>query len=396
MANPQSLSQITPHYSKEVKELLRHIKENPDVQESLEKAAIARQNTKVQQAKKAALKVWYLFNAKPEDFHGTAYVTPELKNHSAITASIASASNLVDFFGNWPLLFFLFKSIGQGPAVVLSGVLNILILQIGNYCATATSGEKKGTKSWAQLATVSLILMNVVQTLASGVGVELLNNQNALSQLRAKELIAERTSMIEGLQALKSPDFENAQNQCQADKATLEEYKAAGSPAFDTLYVKTYGLYSERNRRWGEVPMNDQPTCVRARTLEERDLKPYNEAKELWKEAQADGALVGQVGLVRAAMPEIYIQEFTEDGLIRSGVVATRLATQNFFGKLSGGQFMDLGLSLYIFSISAITSLAACTLAVAHARREDTQMSRNQSVIRERDLYIQTLLDSMD
>jgi len=44
--------------------------------------------------------------ARPEEFHGTAYVTASLEQDSAIVAKVVTTSNWVDAVGNFNLLLF--------------------------------------------------------------------------------------------------------------------------------------------------------------------------------------------------------------------------------------------------------------------------------------------------
>ena len=86
--------------------------------------------------------------------------------------------------------------------------------------------------------------------------------------------------------------------------------------------------------------------------------------------------------------PDIYAQDFKENYYARSGAedelrdgaVAVRLAFKNFFNNLNGQEWTKLGLSIFFFSLSLITSVAACFLTVFYAEREDTKMSHSNAV----------------
>lgn len=51
------------------------------------------------------------------------------------------------------------------------------------------------------------------------------------------------------------------------------------------------------------------------------------------------------------------------------------LATTEVFNKLSKGKWTELGLSYFIFILSAITSIASCVMALTHALSKDVQNS---------------------
>jgi hypothetical protein len=64
--------------------------------------------------------------ARPEEFHGTAYVTPSLEQDSAIVAKVVTTSNWVDAVGNFNLLLFangIANPIGWINTRLLTGIL---------------------------------------------------------------------------------------------------------------------------------------------------------------------------------------------------------------------------------------------------------------------------------
>lgn len=379
--------------SEDVQKLLHHIQSNPEICEKIRNIAANDDPSNAQKHIDLAVKLLlYWFNANPDDFHGTAYVTQELRDHAKLTAKVVSASGLIDFLSNWPILFFLFSTLGTPWALVISFGLNVWLLQICNYTATAASGRKLENRSWAGWATASLISLNILQTMASGVGIELLNNQTTLSQLRAAELKLEGDKRVEDLKKFTSPQLDSFRHRCETGKKELNQ-KMNSDSGYDALYESLYGTWAERNRNWSSVEPESRPICVQANFLEQEAFRYYEQAKADWEQLKADNILMDNLTFVKQSLPDLYAQHFTEKGLLRSGVDATRLATQNFFGKIANLQFLDLGLSLYVFGISAITSFAACTMAIAHANRPDTQMSRDENVIRERDRYLQELIN---
>ena len=87
---------------------------------------------------------------------------------------------------------------------------------------------------------------------------------------------------------------------------------------------------------------------------------------------------------LKATVPTQYDKIFVEQKLwfseatetqLRSGIELVTLGTRNFFGKLAAGEWEQLGLNLFLASVSAVTSLASLTLALGLTLSQDSQRS---------------------
>jgi hypothetical protein len=335
-----------------------------------------------------------LVTANPDEFHGTTYVTPELRQHSEMTARVVTISSLLDAVTNMPILFYAFKDIGFGPAFVTSLLTNVIILKFTNDCASGASGHKKLSRNWAKWATTGLIFMNALQSAVSGVGVELLNNANTLSALKASEIIQAQNERIKDLQKLDSPSYRVAKQECEQGKTVLNTMKRS-HPRWNSLYTELFGVWSQQTRDWKLVENQNRPICVRAKFLAEEASKNYELAKREWETLQREGASLDEVSFVREKLPQLYSHHFHPDDSIKSGVEAVHLATQNFMSKLMHLEWSGLGFSFFFFALSTGTSGTACMMAITHARRKDTQLSRNEVGARERDLWLQEQWEAM-
>lgn len=108
------------------------------------------------------------------------------------------------------------------------------------------------------------------------------------------------------------------------------------------------------------------------------------EAKQLLKTEISNDLI-----FLQRAYPQTYEQAFTESGEIRSSLVLSQLALENFVGKLLRLDISSMGLSLFFFLLSVITSLVSCGKLMLYSRRSDVQMSWNDEIRTERDRWLE-------
>ncbi|NCJ07090.1 hypothetical protein GS597_11335 [Synechococcales cyanobacterium C] len=328
-----------------------------------------------------------LLLADPKGFYGTAYVPQKLKQDAKHTAWVVSGSNLVDFVGNWPLFFFAFNTFGTLPALFVSGVINLCLLKMGNDLAAGTARRRAGNRAWSAWATAGLLTLNLVQTIASGVGVELFNNQSQLSQQRAADLIELQQQQVEDLKTPSTPRYDEVKAQCEAGQAQLEALPRTHH-RWDSLYVQLYGAFGDQTD-WSQEPLETAPICEQAKLSLAQSYKTYETAKAHLEQNLAQRVALGNdVVFIQRFYPAIYDENFDADGYLLSGVEAVQYAFNNFFAHLAKGQVDRIALSLLFFSVSILTSVAACAMTFTFARREDTQQSWDERVRRERDRWL--------
>jgi hypothetical protein len=83
-------------------------------------------------------------------------------------------------------------------------------------------------------------------------------------------------------------------------------------------------------------------------------------------------------------------------GEIKSGTEATRVAIVLFTKKLFSFQWADLGQSLFVMSMSVITSTVAIWITISYSKREDVQLSKSTAVINARDVFINETISNLD
>jgi hypothetical protein len=339
-------------------------------------------------------RVTFFFCANPQEFYGKSYVTEEVKTGAKITAGAVSVSNLTDVFSNAPLIWLAFKGLGFFPALFLSSIINYGILKFGNYTAASVSRGYEKNRSWSRMALVGLVSLNVLQTLASGIGIELLNNQSGLKQILAAQLIQEQLEKVETLKVkdIDSPDYRRYDRECEEGRKQSAQIPVNDSRR-DNIIVRIDGLYQERKQNWAEVPFNNLPVCQKVARLEQQKQQPYEQAKgELDKKLVLRTQMGNDFKFLKQEYPILYEREFTEDGQILSEVKEVELAIDNFFGKIKKGEWANLGFSLYFFAFSALTSIASVLMTIKFARRNDVAKSFDPKLAIERDQWLHQLL----
>ncbi len=387
MTNPLTFYQI-PDPKEEAKQAAETIREHhPELLEIPPKPTggkLALQNTGWNFLKNLVL-------ANPDEFYGKNYATDELVEHSRMTARVVSIGSLFNAITNQPILFFAFKDFGNLFATIFSVILNLLIVKFTNDNGTAVAGRKYGNRAWARAAAVGMISMSILQSIAAGVGCEAMNNRPELSRLKASLLIAQQTENLENM-SVTSEALESAR--AEYEKA-LREFKAMDRSAanWDTFYVRLFGAWSDRNRNWSQVPTENLPLEQRVLRLEQEAGKIKAQAKQDWQKKLAKRQELGDdVLFLQDQMPQLFARHFDENYELRSGTETIRLAALNLSDKLMGLDIAGLGFPLLFLVLSVVSSGVACWMTLAHAKREDTAMSRDDAVGEALIAYLEDLI----
>jgi hypothetical protein len=327
---------------------------------------------------------------QPDSLHGHYYVTPDLKKSAQATATMMTASNVIDAIGNFSCFFFAFKSLTLAPALFLALAMTGGVLVSANAVSVATSYGHKGRRWLAAAALfLGLIPLNILQTMATGVGVEIFNNQSELAQLRAGDSLNAILQAKEDKLAQAKKDQPAAISECQQEKqalAALPRATATEEKAFQSRYVRLYGTWANQSQPM-TLPFEQLPLCVRANRLEasqRQQLQTLTQDIDAFKTQRAE--VGNDLALLKQIAPNQYHKIFiepkplpflpqTEPVELRSGIELVSLGTRSFFGKLERGEWEQLGMNLFMFGISASTSLASIGMAVTFALSKEAQRS---------------------
>ncbi|MBE9117255.1 hypothetical protein IQ249_15245 [Lusitaniella coriacea LEGE 07157] len=307
--------------------------------------------------------------------YGRSDVNPNLIQEAKTTATTLSAANLLNTLTAYPYLYYAFAGLG-GLGAVLTLLMGVLLTKTGNTLGeTACRNSHRGE---ALTGLVGVVLLNLVLTLTSGPGIELLLDPPGLAERRGQELIREKV-LDTHLQEQNLAQRQERANLAQADcQAILQDLKAlpADSLNRDLLYQQAYGTWGERNRDWSQVALINLPLCRKAARIEQ-EAQLY--AEQIQSEREAKQAEIQRYGssllYLKAVRPDIYRTHFDEDGQLRSGLEASRLSLQGFAQKLSAGDVSQLGFPLFFFTVSLVTSGIAIAKLAFYAQRQDVRRS---------------------
>lgn len=371
-----------------VQKLLAYIEQKPEYAELVELAKNPPRTCKeINKWKQRFEQLIGLIIANPKEFHGKAIVSQDLVKQAEQTAGMVTVSSAFNFVTNFPLFGYAFGSGFWG--LLLTILSNQLILKYTNDSTTAVSGLKKYNKVWQKWAIAASLSINGLQSIASGVGTELLLNQSGLSQFKAAESIQQQVAQIATLKQIDSPQYQDAVARCQAGEQELKQLDK-NHPRWESLYVQLYGRWSERNSEWAEIDLEKLPLCRQVDRLRQEAYQGYETAKKNMDRLLVIRSQIGNdLAFLKQEMPLLYEQNFKPNGEIASGTEATRIAFLSLWNKLSNGDFAGLGFPLFMLVLSLITSGFACAMTIAFAGREDTQKSFNDAVKLERDLWLE-------
>jgi len=345
--------------------------------------------------KKAIRKIKEICVVDPKDLHGHVYVTKGLQKNSKITANTITLSNVLDAGFNFPLFYFCFQGMNPVIAFIIALTSTGFVFASGNELGAAVARNKPSNRSWSIWACLGLISLNVLQTGATGVGIELINNRAELEEIYsskiANQYLEKKQRKIADLSTIKDPIYQTVQQKCQEGEAKLNSLSRS-NPLWNTYYVRLYGLFDERSSNWEKIPYQQLPVCRQVTRLEDENNLKYQKAFNEYQfllTARTDGG--SDLQFLKNHAQSAFEQHFNSEGQMKSGPILVGLATTQVYTKLFNGKWSELGLSLFILAISAITSLAACTMAISHALNKDIKLSYDEDLQKEIDYYFQSL-----
>jgi hypothetical protein len=380
---------ISDRDRQEVLDLIQWLKTNrPD----LVKKASTHDNTSEvspepllnQLGQKALKQLW----VDAQSLHGQYHVTSELEKSAAATTGIINTSNWLDIIGNFPIFLFAFKSLPFFLPFVAALLMSIPLLAASNACSTAVAQGHKGRWKLALAAlTLGLIPLNILQTVASGIGFEVLNNQAELVQIEAgKALDSILESKQQNYKELKASSPVEILL-CQQETQLLNKmprFNPIDEKAFQSRYVRLFGTFANNFQRIALLPKEQLPLCVRANQSAikyEQSLQTVqNDIQNLRYQRKVLG---NDAGFLKKEAPSQYERLFVEGSdkniEISSGIRLVTIGTESFIDKMKRGQWSQLGLSLFFVNLSAITSLASISMGVTFALSADNKKSYDDS-----------------
>lgn len=330
----------------------------------------------------------------PTEYYGKSYVTDKVRDDAVVVSRLINVSNLIDFFGNSPLWFFAFKSLGSVPAFFITIVMNIIILKFSNDLSTNINRSNKNYHLVKKVGLFSgLVILNVIQSVASGIGVELFNNQAKLTQVKAQEIVeAQMIIEQENMEVLKnatSPQYMEVKERCEKGEAELNRISRS-NPRWDSLYAEIHGTWQQRTQDWNNLPMEQLPVCRQLVRLQSELFINYENAQNYFNNLLIARNNVGNDLLfLDDSFPNIYQSNFTSEGELKSSLELVTLATNSFLTKLFDGELGAIALPLFILSFSVITSFVSCIITWNYSEDEYVKLSWDEELKQKRDLWLE-------
>lgn len=330
------------------------------------------------------------------DLHGKVYVTKDVETHSKITAASITLANWVNCISNFPLFLFVLQNLHPVISLTTAFATTGMILGTGNYLGASVARYKKGNRIWSLLGGFAgLMGLNILLTATTGIGVELFNNRSQFDRTYATQIahnyLETKEDEITRLSQYDDPIYQNLKQQCDAGRAKLDSLPV-DNPQRDSLHVKLFGTFAQRNDRWETKPFQQLPLCRQVTRLEDKQNQLIDTATANYRNLLFDRTETGSdIKFLQTTAPNLFQEHFTPEGEIKSGSILVGLAATQVYDKLSNGEWTQLLLSSFMFSLSAITSVAACILALSHALSKDVQLSYNQELQEKIDEHFQQL-----
>lgn len=313
----------------------------------------------------------------PEDLYGPHYATEEVKQAAQKTSVVIVISNGIDAISIYPLIL---ASFTGNHYFTLLLVVSVTILRNTVGDAAATKGP--GRKFWSKCALECFIAMNILMSLCALVAPELLLNRSGIAETYATKLIETHDEKVKSIkpkpEALR--ELAIAEAECNKAKSKLERYPR-GSEKRQDAYVDAYGLYKDRQRDWTQVPISQQPYCIRFSTLSNSVGEVQKVAQLKWSQQEAEIKAASSILTgIKQNLPDLYNQHFDEQGYMKSGIEEASVAINSAYNKIISFKITELGYNLFFFALSVISSIASVRLAMSYAEMEDVQMSFDHSL----------------
>lgn len=340
-------------------------------------AELSKKTKPTQRVRRALVASRNALLGNPEQSYGQSFVTEKLEKDTHSTYWVAVVANGINVMTSVPAFFFGFASLG-GFGLLLTTALSAGVFKISNESAAAASGSTKGNRLWSNQGLMMFIGLNVLLSIISGIGSELMINRSELRFALASELIAEQEDEVWKIQ--NDPDVTTSVEECKV----LEEMIASlpeNSPERRSPYTQAYGQYGTF-KDYSDTPDSQKPKCILA---DEKQQEAEERAAPISDRLEQGSAIENKIDFLKQEFPDIYAINFNSDGSVTSGSKEFRLAFQSFYGRLLSGNFSDMGrmgFSLFILLLSLLTSAGACLMMIAHVCREDTKLSHSP-VVRE-------------
>lgn len=333
------------------------------------------------------------------NFIGKNHSPPEMIAEAKTVSNISSIANLINIGTTFPLIAYVCSGVGvlvglRGAGLALSLVLATSVNSYSNKFAESACRGRVKSSFWVSLG--GCLSMNLLLTLTAGPGMELMQNQKELARIKSLELINEKVldySHKEERLSQLITIAEEAKEKCDEGMAELNRMTPE-DPNWNYKNLTVRGRYNPDIGGFDyDNSSTNKPLCIDSAEKEEQ---ANTLADEIYSEESAKRDEINSYGSVtlylRETRPDIYSEYFNSNGHIRSGLDASRIAIENFTGKLSSGNMTSLGLPGLFFAVSFITSSFAVAKIGIFSQRVDVLLSWDEEAFELREeMYYQVI-----
>ena len=198
-----------------------------------------------------------LVRVNPRDLHGEVMVTDAIEKESKLTAVMQTVSNWCNTVGVAPIAY---AGVGGGVSGVISAVTVIVLCQLaGNSTSTAASNANPASRKWANRSLWANISLQVVLTLISGVGSEILTNFTA-TNFTADLPYCRKPKRLEA-------NGEKLRGQGQKQLDTVQSTVDQSGGSLEYLKKEKRGLYSQHFTENGRIAAGQEAVSTSMRNF---------------------------------------------------------------------------------------------------------------------------------
>ena len=346
---------------------------------------------------------------------GDCYGTKSFDEMCNRAANTMAGSTLWDAISTVPFVqFALINFLGPGAMPAAIGA-SVGMMVFSNGCGKTGANRAKGKSMIANFGLAGFILLSIVKTAASGVGFDILVNQEGIAKEFAsktlQEQIQKRQDKLSELQTLSNPKLINLQNSCEPLQDKIRNTSKEMQPqTYETLYVQAYGTYAQKTSLIGLT--NDQiikkhggvsgipGVCNRADAQLAVDLKQADKLQEIIAATNSKVGTQPAVNLLQEEFPEVFKDKFKINDKniveVRSGQDVVSEATTQFIEKIQDpSRISEIGISLFWMTISVILSFFATLFLWSLSLTKEMKMSYNTSLLKYRMELLQSYQENL-
>ena len=368
-------------------------------------------------------KKYFGFRSKLREFlwpsarsmRGQAYGTESFDETCSKAANTMAGSTLWDGVSTIPFVQFALINYLKWAALPAAIGISIGLMILSNVAGRLSVNRSKGKEVVATTGLTLFILLSFAKTFLSGVGFDILVNQDGITREYAQKVLAEQLetnqAKLEELQSLKNPKLINFQKSCEPLKTLLTKIDKTLEPAkWESVYVQAFGTYAQQEsvrgltneqviQKYGGV--NQIPgVCKRTDIQLALDLKEADAMQARIANWNSKVGSTPPLQLLKSDFPDVFDNEFkiNKEGQIeiRSGQQVVGEAFLQFFEKLKDPEkVFQLGISLFWMVVSLILSILATILLWALSRNKEMKWSFSRDLLQYRLTLLQANQDNL-